>query len=232
MGGPGAATCPEKVIYSKASTVSPDLHGRVSDPCRTPVYTVQASKFGLGPPRVRTGPLDRVRAAHSGVPGFQDRTYSGLNQDTGRGPEPTRVQTWSGGIRTYPHTLRLPAQAETRCCQVAYCARHKPTGGTWHDASGLHAPSHSLRIRCAHVHSTDRRRAQSTIRGPRSYSPLLPHYSYGNCPSMQHGLQTSRLPVIAHALLALVTHIMLFFPLCFWAHMSGLSILVCASLKL
>jgi hypothetical protein len=38
--------------------------------------------------------------------------------------------------------------------------------------------------------------------------------------------------VIAQALLALVTHIMLFFPLCSWAHMSGLSILVCASLKL
>jgi hypothetical protein len=57
MGGSEAATSPEKVIYSKASTVSPDPHGRVPDPCRTPVYTVQASKFGLGPPRVRTGPL-------------------------------------------------------------------------------------------------------------------------------------------------------------------------------
>jgi hypothetical protein len=57
------------------------------------------------------------------------------------------------------------------------------------------------------VHSTNRRRAQSMIRGPRSYSPLLPYYSYDNCPSMQHGLRTSRLPVIAQALLALVTHI-------------------------
>jgi hypothetical protein len=46
------------------------------------------------------------------------------------------------------------------------------------------------------------------IRGPRSYSPLLSHYSYGNYPSMQHGLRTSRLPVIAQELLALVTHIM------------------------
>jgi hypothetical protein len=33
MGGSGAATCPEKVIYSKASTVSPDPHGKVPDPC-------------------------------------------------------------------------------------------------------------------------------------------------------------------------------------------------------
>ena len=47
MGESGAATCPEKVIYSKASTVSLDPHGRVSDPYRTPVYTVQASKFNL-----------------------------------------------------------------------------------------------------------------------------------------------------------------------------------------
>jgi hypothetical protein len=69
--------------------------------CRTPVYKVQASKFGPGPPHVRTVPLEwdpdsplyGVWAAHSGVPGFQDRTYPGLNQDLGKGPEPTRVQT-------------------------------------------------------------------------------------------------------------------------------------------
>jgi hypothetical protein len=68
--------------------------------CQTPVYMVWASKFGLGPPRVRTGtlewdpdPLYGVRAPHSGVPGFQDRTYPGLNQDPGGGPVPTRVQT-------------------------------------------------------------------------------------------------------------------------------------------
>jgi hypothetical protein len=190
MGGSEIATCPEKVIYSKASTVSPDPHGRVPDPCRTPEYTVQAYKFGPGPPRVRTEPLELdpdppygVRATHSGVPGFQDRTYPGLNQDPGEGPEPTRVQTWSSGIRTYPHTLLLPAQAETRCCHMAYCVWHKPTGGTWHDASGLRAPSYSLRIRCMPVHYTDRRRAQSTIRGPCSYShvtisrAMTHHYS-------------------------------------------------------
>jgi hypothetical protein len=68
--------------------------------CWTPVYTVQASKFGPGPPCVRIGllewdpdPLYGVRAAHSGVPGFQDRTYPGLNQDLGGGSVPTRVQT-------------------------------------------------------------------------------------------------------------------------------------------
>jgi hypothetical protein len=83
--------------------------------CWTPIYTVQTSEFGLGPPRVRTGPLELVwtspygvRAAHSRVPRFQDRTHPGLNQGLGGGPVPTRVQTWSGGIRTYPHTLLLP----------------------------------------------------------------------------------------------------------------------------
>jgi hypothetical protein len=68
--------------------------------CRTPVYTVQASKFGqdlhVCEPDpyngIRTPPYG-VRAAHSGVPGFQDRTYPGLNQDPGGSSEPTRVQT-------------------------------------------------------------------------------------------------------------------------------------------
>jgi hypothetical protein len=175
--------------------------GPVSDPC---IYGPSLQVWlGPGPPRVRTGPLEwdpdpyGVRVAHSGVPGFQDRTYPDLNQDPGGGSEPTRVQTWSSGIRTYPHTLLLPAQAETRCCHVAYCARHKPTGGTWHDASGLRVPSHSLRIRRTPVHSTDRRCAQSTIRGPCSYShvtisrAMTHHYSYGYCLSMLHGLQSS-----------------------------------------
>jgi hypothetical protein len=68
--------------------------------CRTPVYTIRASKFGPGPPRMRTRPLEwnpdplyGVQAAHSGVPGSQDRAYLGLNQDRGGGPVPTRVQT-------------------------------------------------------------------------------------------------------------------------------------------
>jgi hypothetical protein len=66
--------------------------------CQTHVYTVRTSKFGPGHPRVRTEPLEwdsdplyGVQAAHSGVPGFQDRTYPGLNQDPGGGLVPTRV---------------------------------------------------------------------------------------------------------------------------------------------
>jgi hypothetical protein len=134
MGGSGAATCPEKVIYSKASTMSPDPHGKVLDPwiyspdlhvwSRTPTCTDQTPIMGSGP-----HPYG-VQVAHSRVPRFQDRTHPGLNQGSGGGPVSTRVQTQSGRIRTYPHTLLLPAQAETRCCHMAYCVWHKPTGGT------------------------------------------------------------------------------------------------------
>jgi hypothetical protein len=155
--------------------------------CRTPGYTFRTSKFGPGPPTcmdrtpgMGSGPPPPygVRAAHSRVPRFQDRTRPGFNQGLGGGPVPTRV-------RTCPHTLLLPAQAGTRCCHVPYYARHKPTGGTWHDASGLHAPSHSLRIRHVLVHPTNKRRAQSTIRGPHNYShvtisrAITHHYSCG-----------------------------------------------------
>jgi hypothetical protein len=70
--------------------------------CRTTGYIVRTSKIGPGPPCVQAGPLEwdtdppptyGVRAAHNGVPRFQDRTYSCLDQDPGGGPVPTRVQT-------------------------------------------------------------------------------------------------------------------------------------------
>jgi hypothetical protein len=49
-----AAAWPEKVIYSKASTVSPDPHGKVSDPW---IYSLDLQD-GPGLPRVWTGPLE------------------------------------------------------------------------------------------------------------------------------------------------------------------------------
>jgi hypothetical protein len=77
-----AATCSEKVIYSKASTVSPDPHGKVPDHW---IYSLDL-QVGPGPPRVRIGPLELdpnplygVQAGHSRVLRFQDRTYPGLN---------------------------------------------------------------------------------------------------------------------------------------------------------
>jgi hypothetical protein len=45
VGGSGAATWPEKVIYSKASIVSLDPMGK----CRTPGYTVWTSKLVQDP---------------------------------------------------------------------------------------------------------------------------------------------------------------------------------------
>jgi hypothetical protein len=41
---------------------------------------------------IRTLPYG-VRAARNGVPKSQDGTYTGLEQDPGGGPVPTRVQT-------------------------------------------------------------------------------------------------------------------------------------------
>jgi hypothetical protein len=54
VGGSGAATWPEKVIYSKASIVSPNPHGKVLDPW---IYSPDL-QLGPGPPRVWTGPLE------------------------------------------------------------------------------------------------------------------------------------------------------------------------------
>jgi hypothetical protein len=76
--------------------VSPDPHGKVPDPyiygsglqvwSRTSTCANRALEWDLDP-------LYGVQAAHSGVPGFQDRAYPGLNQDPGGGPVPTRVHT-------------------------------------------------------------------------------------------------------------------------------------------
>jgi hypothetical protein len=127
MGGSGATTCPEKVTYSEASPVSPDPMGR----CQTLVYTVRASKFGPEPPHVRTGPqewdpypLYGVWAAHSGVLGFQDRTYPGLNQDP-------------GGVRCR-HVSR-PDLVGSGPYHIHSCSppRRRPDAATWPTACGV-----------------------------------------------------------------------------------------------
>jgi hypothetical protein len=77
--------------------VSPDPHGKVPDPC---IYGLglqvwsRTSTCANRTPRMGSRPPYGVRAAKSGVPGFQDRTYSSLNRDQGGGLEPTRVQTF------------------------------------------------------------------------------------------------------------------------------------------
>jgi hypothetical protein len=62
--GSGAATWPEKMIYSKVSTVSPDPHGNVPDPCiyrpglrgRSRTSTTQIGPLGWGPDPSMWGP--------------------------------------------------------------------------------------------------------------------------------------------------------------------------------
>jgi hypothetical protein len=112
---------------------------------------------------VRTGPLEwdpDLPCMGSGPPSM--------------GSQSSRIEHTRALIRT---------QTGVRCRHVAYCTRRKPTGGTWHEASGLRVSLHSLRIRHAPVHSSDRRRAQSTLRGSCCYShvtiarTMTHHYS-------------------------------------------------------
>jgi hypothetical protein len=120
--GSGIATWPGKT----------DPHGKVSDPCirvpdhragsRTLADTDRTPRTGPGPLCVRSGPP----SAGSRDPGTKN-TQALIKARWG--PKPTRVQT-------IPCTLLLPAQAETRCCHVAYCPWHKPAGGAWRKASG------------------------------------------------------------------------------------------------
>jgi hypothetical protein len=65
--GSGATTWPEKMIYSKVSTVSPDPYGKVPDPCiyrpglrvrsRTPTGANRTPRMGSGPLYVGSEPL-------------------------------------------------------------------------------------------------------------------------------------------------------------------------------
>jgi hypothetical protein len=88
VGGSRAATWAEKMIYSKISTMSPNPHGKVPDPCiyksRTPgmVQDLHVGKLDLSD-GIRT-PLYGVRAAHSGILGLWDREYPCLNQGQAR----------------------------------------------------------------------------------------------------------------------------------------------------
>jgi hypothetical protein len=101
------------------------------------------------------GPLDGVQIPPSKV---RATTRSRNRGDPGisKGPILTRDQALSCA-------LALPAQAEIRCCHVACCPWHKPTGGAWRKASR----PHSLCTYCGEdtppVHPTDKRCAPSTF---------------------------------------------------------------------
>jgi hypothetical protein len=122
MGGSGAATCLEKVIYSKASTVSPDPHGRAPDPLinnpdlqgwsKTSTCARRTPRMGSVPPPPPWG----VRIAHNGVPRFQDRTYSSLEQD------PSEVR------------CRHVSRPGPVCIHSCSPPRRSPDAATWHTA--------------------------------------------------------------------------------------------------
>jgi hypothetical protein len=59
-----------------------------------------------------------VRAAHSRVPGLWDGGYLGLAR--GHAGVWCRHVSRPGLVRTCPHALLLPAQAEIRCRHVAH----------------------------------------------------------------------------------------------------------------
>jgi hypothetical protein len=123
IGGSRAATCPEKVIYSKSSTVSQDPHGRASDPwicspdlqgwSRTAMCASRTPRMGSGPSHMEFGsPTMGSQGPRTEHTWALNRTLAGVRY---------RHVSRPSLVRTCPHTLLLPAQVETRCCHVAYC---------------------------------------------------------------------------------------------------------------
>jgi hypothetical protein len=127
MGRSGAATCTEKVIYPKASTVSLDPHGRVPDPLiysldiqgwsRTSTCARRTLGMGSEPPppvwgsdRPQWGPrIEYTRALNRTQAGVWCRHVSGPSLV---GSEPVRIHS---------------------CPPL----RRRPVAATWHTARGL-----------------------------------------------------------------------------------------------
>jgi hypothetical protein len=122
IGGSGAATCPEKVIYSKTSTVSPDPHGKVPDPW---IYSPDLQVWSRTPTCT-----DRTPGMGSGPPPYM-----------GSGP-PT---VGSQGSRTEHTRALIGAQVGVRCRHVSglirihSCSplRWRPDAATWHTTRGI-----------------------------------------------------------------------------------------------
>jgi hypothetical protein len=120
-GGSRATTCPEKVIYSKSSTVSPEPHGRVPDPSiyspdlqgwyRTSTCASRTPGMGSGPPTMGSqGP----RTEHTQA---LNRTQAGV-----------RCRHVSG-----------PSLVGSRPVRIYSCSplRWRPDAATWHTARDL-----------------------------------------------------------------------------------------------
>jgi hypothetical protein len=196
--GSGATTWPEKTIYSKVSTVGPDPHGRLSDPC-------------IHKPDLRA----------------RSRTSTGTNRTPGTGPRPlcegsgplTAGSQDSGtkSTRTLFKTRRgVRSRHVSRPCRVRFCPprRRRPDAATWLTAcdvsqrpepdvrplgrtgsafiadrprrlstplAGDVPPQHLM----SHVHSTGRRCAASAFNMPcplRWRAATRPSYRRRACP--------------------------------------------------
>jgi hypothetical protein len=66
---------PKKTISSKVSTVGPDPHEKVSDPC---IYGPDLRVYKPDPRHESQTSVCGVRATHSRVPGFLDKEYQAL----------------------------------------------------------------------------------------------------------------------------------------------------------
>jgi hypothetical protein len=91
--------------------VSPDPHGKVSNPC---IYRPDLQVRSRTPMGANRTPLCGVRVTHSRVPGLWDKEYPGLNQS----------QT---GVRN----RHVSGPYRTRFCSSL---RRSPDAATWHGA--------------------------------------------------------------------------------------------------
>jgi hypothetical protein len=138
MGGSGAVTCPEKVIYSKASTVSPDPHGRASDHgiynpdlqgwSRTPRVQAGPLEWDLDPPPPRMGsgpPTMGSQASRTEHARAWNKTQAGVRCRHVSRPGPVRIYSYSplrrGPVAATWHTARgLSQRAEHSMTPLGY----------------------------------------------------------------------------------------------------------------
>jgi hypothetical protein len=106
------ATRPGKTIYSKVSTVGPDPHREVPDPCTYRPDLRVRSRTSMGVPGPWDGPrtpLCRVRATHCKVPG-RNMHEPWTKPRRGSGDDTCPDPVWCGPIRLrhYPPPGRRP----------------------------------------------------------------------------------------------------------------------------
>jgi hypothetical protein len=133
MGGSGATTCLEKGIYPNASTLSPDPHGRVSNPwiyspdlqgwSRTFTCASRTPRMGPGPPHMGSGlPTMGSQGPRTEHTRALNRTQAGVRCRHVSGPS----LVGSGPVRIYSCSpLRRRPDAATW-----HTAQLNPTGGT------------------------------------------------------------------------------------------------------